>query len=219
MAADQTDPVPANNATSVNVTVNNLAPVLSNEITPQASTNSITITWTTDHPATSRVIYDTSSHAVLGAAPNYGYPNSTVEDSTLVLNHSVTITGLIAGTTYFFRPVSHGSPEAVGGEVNSATSASGGSGGSGGGSFGSVSSTVSSGNTTTTPVAISPFQGLAFDQNAANNEQGQVLGASTNVPSGDPNTLPKTGVPPEGLVLLILAAATVGVVRYKYYQI
>ncbi len=80
-----------------------------------------TVVWTTDHPATSRVIYDTVSHAVLGAAPNYGYANSTVEDAVLVTGHSVSVPGLTAGTTYFFRTVSHGSPEAVGDEFTGTT--------------------------------------------------------------------------------------------------
>ena len=37
------------------------------------SKNSVTITWMTNSPSTSRVIYDTVSHATLGNQPNYGY--------------------------------------------------------------------------------------------------------------------------------------------------
>jgi len=37
---------------------------------------------------------------------NYGYDYSTVQDNTLVFNHSVTITGLTPGAQYFFRPES-----------------------------------------------------------------------------------------------------------------
>lgn len=221
IGGDQPDPVSANNSASSSLTVSNLAPVLSAQNPTVLTSSSITITWTTDHPATSRVIYDTVAHPVLGAGPNYGYPNSTVEDSTLVLNHSVTVTGLSSNVVYYLRPVSHGSPEAVGGEIFTST-AGGGSGG-GGGSFGGSGS--GSGSIVSAPVvtpAVTPVvnsqttpQGLAFDPNA----QGQVLGASTNIPSAKSSALPKTGVPPQGLLLLLLGAVGVGVVRFKYYKI
>lgn len=116
----------------------NVVPVISSETPSVVTTTSITATWTTDHPATSRVIYDTTSHPVLIAAPNYGYTNSTIEDSTLTTSHSVTVTGLSSNTTYYLRTVSHGSPETVGIELTKATAAvpvsSGGGGGGGGGS-------------------------------------------------------------------------------------
>ena len=101
-----------------------VAPTITNETTDAITTNSITVTWTTDHPTTSRVIYDVVSHPTLNVAPNYGYANSTVEDSTLVTNHNVTVNNLTAGTNYFFRTVSHGSPETVSAEFTKTTSAS-----------------------------------------------------------------------------------------------
>ncbi|PIQ72993.1 hypothetical protein COV86_00005, partial [Candidatus Roizmanbacteria bacterium CG11_big_fil_rev_8_21_14_0_20_35_14] len=125
------------NATTVSITVIP-PPVISNQLTSNPSETSITITWTTDNPSTSRVVYDTYdtvSHSVLGAAPNYDYANSTVEDSTKVTSHSVGLTGLTAGTTYYYRTVSHGSPESVGEEqtfkttsVTTTTSTDGGGG-------------------------------------------------------------------------------------------
>ncbi len=110
----------------IRVTVDNVAdvvepPVITDETSPEQTTDSVTITWTTDHPATSRVVYDTDSHAVLDVAPNYGYANSTTEDTDLVTSHSVVISGLDEGTTYYFRAVSHGSPEAVSSEVTATT--------------------------------------------------------------------------------------------------
>src|SRR3989344_3324357 len=96
--------------------------VVSTEETNTPATDSITITWTTSHPSTSRVVYDTVSHnPITDPAPNYGYANSTVEDATLVTEHSVVVSGLSAGTTYFLRPISHGSPEVVGNEVSEIT--------------------------------------------------------------------------------------------------
>ena len=95
-----------------------IAPQLSSEMHTSNSATSATITWATDKPSTSRVVYDTFPHTIPGIAPNYGYVNSTNESETSpkVTSHSVTITGLSAGTTYYYRVVSKGSPENVGGE-------------------------------------------------------------------------------------------------------
>jgi len=101
--------------TSLNVAKVDIAPVISGEFATAVSTSSITVLWTTDKPATSRVVYDTVSHS-LGSAPDYGYTYSTTIDSTKVTSHSVTIGGLSSGTTYYFRTISNGSPETVGGE-------------------------------------------------------------------------------------------------------
>jgi hypothetical protein len=102
------------------VVVSDLVVSAEEEIASQTTTDSTTITWTTSHPATSRVVYDTVSHnPITETAPNYGYANSTDETNTnpMVTEHSVTISGLSSGTTYYFRPISHGSPEVVGNEV------------------------------------------------------------------------------------------------------
>ena len=80
----------------------------------EANDASFTVTWKTNHSATSRVVYGTTSVNPVGTAPNYGYPLSTVEDPTLVTSHSVTLTGLTEGATYYWRAVSSASPEVVG---------------------------------------------------------------------------------------------------------
>lgn len=70
------------------------------------------VTWETNKPATSRVIYSSQfePHALqLDNPPNYGYMHSTAEDVSLTFNHSMDIYGLEPGTTYYFRCVSHGS--------------------------------------------------------------------------------------------------------------
>ncbi len=75
------------------------------------------ITWRTNYLSTSQVIYgiDTGAPYALNLTlPNFGYPSSTPDDLTKVMNHSVTLTGLIPGETYLYRVVSHASPPTVG---------------------------------------------------------------------------------------------------------
>jgi hypothetical protein len=92
-----------------------------NELTGDARTLTVILTWQTNIPATSRVIYDTVSHPELGVAPNYGYAYSTVEDSNRVVVHSVTISGLLPNTTYYWRAISNASPEIWGEELTFTT--------------------------------------------------------------------------------------------------
>lgn len=79
-------------------------------------TESATITWNTNIPATSQVVYgpDTSTYNFdINNLPGFGYPFWTTEDLTKVLNHSVVITGLIPGQTYVYRVVSRASPPTI----------------------------------------------------------------------------------------------------------
>jgi len=100
---------------SANVIVNvtnavSQKPVISNIATSNITQTGVTITWDTDIVATSRVIYDTTSHPDITAqtAPNFGYAASTATDSNKVVSHSVTISGLNPGTKYYFRVISEG---------------------------------------------------------------------------------------------------------------
>ena len=152
----------AGNASDVLEAVYGIAPVISAETSSSTTATSATITWTTDDLSTSRVVYDTVSH-VLGMAPNYGYANSTVEDSTKVTSHSVGLTGLTSGTTYYYRTVSHGSPESVSGEHSFTTSTFGGVGGSGvsDGRLGTPSAPVCSDTKPgSSPTLLSAFGGV-----------------------------------------------------------
>lgn len=109
-----TDSAGAQNAKSVTVTAStgsSQRPVISNIATSNITQTSVTITWTTDIPATSRVIYDTTSHPDISGqvAPNFGYAASTQEsDLNKVTSHSVNISGLNPGTKYYFRVLSQG---------------------------------------------------------------------------------------------------------------
>jgi len=80
----------------------------------EISGDSVIITWLTNKSATSRVIYASSSedHTLqLDNPPNYGYARSSAEDSSLKTDHQMVITGLTPGTTYYYRCVSHTSPD------------------------------------------------------------------------------------------------------------
>ncbi len=87
---------------------NNDALTISNIQVSDVTSTSAVISWTTNLPSTSRVIYDTTSHSSIGDAPNYGYANSTgtQDTSPKVTSHQVTVSGLSPSTTYYFRVIS-----------------------------------------------------------------------------------------------------------------
>ena len=105
---------------------------IQNEATVGTTEISVTITWTTSYPASSQVIYalESESHTLdltdtAGNPPKYGYAHTTPESDTPaningVISHSVTISGLVPGTTYYYRAVSHGSL-AISGEYSFTT--------------------------------------------------------------------------------------------------
>jgi phosphodiesterase/alkaline phosphatase D-like protein len=65
-------------------------------VTATPGGNSATVAWSTDEASTSRVDYGTSATAL----------SSNASNATLVTSHSITLSGLTAGTTYFFRVTS-----------------------------------------------------------------------------------------------------------------
>ena len=74
-------------------------PVISNVASSAVSDTSATVTWTTDIPSSSQVLYGTTT----------SYGQSTTLDSTLLTSHSQTITALTPSTTYHFEVQSTGS--------------------------------------------------------------------------------------------------------------
>ncbi|MBI2463361.1 DUF2341 domain-containing protein [Candidatus Peregrinibacteria bacterium] len=112
------------------------------------STISAVITWTTNHAATSKVNYGTSTA--------YG---SDIQSTDLVTSHSITITGLTAGLTYYYEIISVGNSTATDAYHTFATisnstttvttnqTSSGGGSGSGGSSSSSSSSMSSKSDT------------------------------------------------------------------------
>ena len=77
-------------------TTDTTAPVISNIQVASTTDTTAVITWTSDEPSDSAVHYGTSSTTW------ENYPGSET-DSSLVTNHSVTLTGLDGSTTYYFR--------------------------------------------------------------------------------------------------------------------
>jgi fibronectin type 3 domain-containing protein len=68
-------------------------PAVTGVSTGAPSQTSVTITWSTDEPATSQVAYGTST----------AYGSSTALNTTLVTSHSQSVTGLSAGTLYHYQ--------------------------------------------------------------------------------------------------------------------
>ena len=109
---------------AINTAISNLvlepAPVITSETAKSIGNTQATITWTTDHATNARVVYDTTSHVSFGSGSNYGYAFSsfTYNTTPTTLSHSIVITGLTPGTTYYFRAISQGSPTTVGPELS-----------------------------------------------------------------------------------------------------
>jgi len=99
-------------------TTTNLSVDIFNAKILAVSGTDVTVSWLTNIPATSRVVYDTVPHPTVGDAPDYGYAWSTPENDTKIILHTVTITELTPGANYYWRPVSHGSGEKVGEETS-----------------------------------------------------------------------------------------------------
>jgi len=101
---------------------------ISNEDFLNIETNSVTIIWDTNKNSTSRVIYSPENipHTLqVNDPPNYGYVFSTDEDPGKTMDHSMFITGLLSGTTYYYRCISHASPDTVSQEHTFTTMAEG----------------------------------------------------------------------------------------------
>ena len=86
----------SSNSTFTTTIVSGPTVTISNVTSSNITSSGVTIAWTTDVPSTSQVEYGTTT----------SYGQVTPLNSTQTTNHSVTISGLTANTTYNFRTVS-----------------------------------------------------------------------------------------------------------------
>ena len=75
------------------IVLDTTAPTITATTATNITTNSAQVAWTTNEAATSRVEYGTTT----------SYGSSSPLDSTLVTSHAVTLSGLLANTTYNYR--------------------------------------------------------------------------------------------------------------------
>jgi len=75
------------------ITLDTKPPTFSGLSASSITTSGATLKWTTNEPATSQVEY----------GPTTSYGQSSPLDTTLVTNHTVSLTGLAAGTLYHYR--------------------------------------------------------------------------------------------------------------------
>lgn len=80
-------------ANTVNNQVNSATPIVSDVTKATDSPSSITISWVTNQPTDSQILY--------GFHSSYGLTSSI--NTALTTSHSVTLTGLSAGTTYHYK--------------------------------------------------------------------------------------------------------------------
>ncbi|MCK5096225.1 MAG: SBBP repeat-containing protein, partial [Candidatus Pacebacteria bacterium] len=83
----------AGNYYSFVTTIDNTGPVISSVTVATVSDTSATLTWTTDENSTSQVMY----------GETVGYGASSTLDSTLSIQHSVTLSDLTKETQYYFK--------------------------------------------------------------------------------------------------------------------
>lgn len=207
-------------------------PVISNENTVDVGSAQVTFVWDTDIPATSRVVYDTVSHPdPLGEAPNYNYANSTGEYDTdpKVTSHTVVVCCFDQSTTYYYRVISQGSPEAASAEKTFSTPAT---------PPQSINPNSQQGTTTTTTATAAtgtvagattqtePGQFFTGGTGGTTGETEEVLGEAT--PAASPNKSPQIlgtesqeqsasqAKKPKWLIILLVAVFGVGILYFLF---
>src|SRR5262249_15991251 len=106
---ESTFPINSFNATNYWVDVV-FAPSLSDTVPPQISaikattidSSRVSLTWSTDEPATSRIDYGTDPALLTASIDNLPPNTTTVTDGNFVMQHSMPLTGLHANTTYYY---------------------------------------------------------------------------------------------------------------------
>ena len=80
---------------------------ITNEAVSLNTDGSAVVTWDTNLQAASQVLYDTAPHGSTTTIPSHAaYAYRTATSTVFVNSHRMTIAGINANTTYYFRPVS-----------------------------------------------------------------------------------------------------------------
>ena len=147
-----------------------VAAVISGETWSRPEFGKITVSWTTDRPTSGRVVYDTTSHPIDPDHPNYGYANTSgvVDSSPKTTSHTVTLSELLNGITYYWRTVSTGSPIVISKEHRGDTFSIPSPGDGGGGAVAGLTT-----DTTTTPFVTGEIGEISVS------EEEEVLGEET----------------------------------------
>jgi hypothetical protein len=92
-----------------------IPPTISSIQVTNITYNSVTITWTTDKPATSQIKYGTTA----------AYGQQSLENTNLTTSHSIALTSLQSSTTYHFQAISEDNigTQGVSGDFSFTTSA------------------------------------------------------------------------------------------------
>jgi len=95
-----------------------VSPVITNINAVQVDESTVLVTWRSNRPGTSRVVFGTESVSSVTSGNNHGYSNTTIEEAFTRLEHSMLVSGLRPGEVYYFMPVSRISGrEATGDQV------------------------------------------------------------------------------------------------------
>lgn len=150
-----------------------VAAVISGETWSRPEFGKITVNWTTDRSTSGRVVYDTTSHSIDLNHPNYGYANTSgvVDNSPKTTSHTVTLSELLNGITYYWRTVSSGSPVVISEEHRGDTFSIPGPPGDGGG--GAVAGLTTDTIATTTSFVTGEVEEISVS------EEEEVLGEET----------------------------------------
>ena len=152
-----------------------VAAVISGETWNRPEFGKITVNWTTDRLTSGEVVYDTTSHSIDLNHPNYGYANTSgvVDNSPKTTSHTVTLSELLNGITYYWRTVSTGSPIVISKEHRGDTFSIPGPPSDGGGAVAGLTT-----DTTTTPFVTGEIEGVSISE-----EEEEVLGEEAVIAS------------------------------------
>ena len=80
--------------------------MISNVVAVQVDETTVLVTWRSNRPGTSRVVFGNDSVNSVITGNNFGYDSTTIEEAFTRLEHSMLVSALRPGEVYYFMPVS-----------------------------------------------------------------------------------------------------------------